>query len=123
MTTAGTKYRGAKEFLLVYKKLISAGEYRGYITYNQVAKILGISSPGNHMAREVGQILGEISEDEHNVGRPMLSALAVGVNGLPGTGFFNLARRLGKLSSTTPADELEFWREERNKIYESWRQD
>jgi hypothetical protein len=31
------------------------------------------------MAREVGEVLGEIFEDEHRAGRPMLSAVVVPV--------------------------------------------
>src|SRR3972149_8350236 len=99
MTTIGTKYRGTKEYHLVYCELVIAAQYRGVVGYHKIAKILGIDQPGHHMAREVGQVLGEISEDEHNAGRPMLSAVAVSVKGYPGEGFFALARRLGSLTS------------------------
>lgn len=57
------------------------------------------------MGREVGYILGEISEDEHVAGRPMLSALALSKAGKAGPGFFGLARALGALNSDHPADE------------------
>jgi hypothetical protein len=64
MTTIGNKYRGSKEFLLVYTRLIVAAQHRGLVSYKEVARILGIDEPGHHMARKVGQVLGEISEDE-----------------------------------------------------------
>jgi hypothetical protein len=71
------------------------------------------------MGAETGQILGEISEDEVNAGRPMLSSVAVGVNGKPGSGFFELAKRMGRLNHV--ADEVTFWKAEREAVYQVWR--
>ncbi|MFX0199082.1 MAG: hypothetical protein ACFFCW_23415 [Candidatus Hodarchaeota archaeon] len=113
MTTVGSKYRGTKEFLLIYSKLITAASFRGFVSYTNVARILGTDSPGHHMARQVGQVLGEISEDEHRVGRPMLSAVAVSTSGYPGEGFFKLAHDLGRLFSTNKDGEHDFWISER----------
>lgn len=120
MTTVGSKYRGSKEFLLVYAKLIAAAQGHGHVSYKEVAKTLGIAERGHHMAREVGQILGEISEDEHGHGRPMLSAIAVGVTGQPGDGFFELARRLGKVRGDNVDELLEFWKAECERVYGTW---
>lgn len=71
------------------------------------------------MGREVGQILGEISEDEMEQGRPLLSAVAVGVSGQPGAGFFALARQLGRLDAAGKAAELAFWEGEVTAVYEA----
>ena len=120
MTTIGSKYRGTREYHIVYCKLISAAQQNVGVSYKDVADILGIHEPGHHMAREVGQILGEISEDEHEAGCPMLSALASGVVGVPGEGFFTLARRLGKLTSEVADEEIKFWGEEKKKVYKAW---
>jgi hypothetical protein len=92
MTTIGSKYRGTKEYHPVFCTLIDAAQKRHEVTYKQVATILGIHTPGNSMGREVGQILGEISEDKHAAGRPMLSAVVERVDGAPGEGFFTHAR-------------------------------
>jgi hypothetical protein len=52
------------------------------------------------MISTVGRLLGEISDDEHDAGRPLLSAIAVDKNsGLAGRGFFKLVRDM-KLQST-----------------------
>src|SRR5688500_16257184 len=93
------KYRGKKEYALVYTELINAAKYRGTVTYQEIAQIMGLPLQGNHMSREVGWMLGEISEYELANGRPMLSAIAVGVNGKPGAGYFDWARKLGRLTS------------------------
>ena len=120
MTTIGSKYRGTKKFLLVYARLIDAAAKRGLLYYEEVARILGINEPGHHMAREVGQVLGEISEDEDKAGRPMLSAVAIATKGYPGEGFFQLAKRLRGYSGTSSQEEKSFWASERHSVYEEW---
>lgn len=120
MTTIGSKYRGTKEFLLVYAMLISAAQRRSTVSYLEVAHVLGIKQPGHHMARQVGQILGEISEDERASGRPMLSAVAIATTGYPGNGFFVLASRFGKYSGSTTADKKQFWTRELDRVYSEW---
>ena len=99
MPTVPDKYRGTKEYRLVLTELITAARYRGTVTYQEIAPLMGLPPQGSHMGREIGQLLGEISEDEHVNGRPMLSAFAVSVEGVPGPGFFALARDLGRLRS------------------------
>ena len=81
---------GTKEYLLVYGELITAARFHGVTTYQAIAQLMGLPFTGSHMGRELGQILGEITEAELDQGRPMLSALAVSVNGTPSEGFFKL---------------------------------
>jgi hypothetical protein len=120
MTTLGSQYRGTREFLLVYCTLIRAAQQGTLLYYKEVAHHLGIHHAGHHMARQVGQVLGEISEDEHQAGRPMLSAIAVNEAGFPGDGFFKLARRLGKLTTQDARAEEQFLNSERSSVYATW---
>jgi hypothetical protein len=113
------KYQGTKEYALVYTELISAAKYRGTVTYQELAKLIGLPLRGSYMGREIGQLLGEISEDEVEKGRPMLSAVAVGVDGKPGPGFFNLAKQIGKLLDDK--DQNTFWRTECQELYKIWK--
>ena len=115
---ATKKYVGTKEYALVYTELIAATKYRGTVTYQEIAQIMGLPLKGSHMGREVGWVLGEISADELANGRPMLSAIAVGVNGKPGQGFFEWARKLGRL---TTEDEWAFWESECKAAYNTWK--
>ena len=71
------------------------------------------------MGREIGRVLGEIVDDEITAGRPMLSAVAVGTNGRPGSGFFELGRQLGRVKEGQTEDE--FWTTEREAAYAAWR--
>lgn len=118
MSIVNSKYRGTPNYVRVLAELVHAAEYRGVTTYQDLALIMGLPLQGSHMAREIGLVLGEISEDEVNAGRPMLSSVAVGVSGKPGSGFYELAKQLGKFSGQ-PDDEESFWRQERQSAYEA----
>jgi hypothetical protein len=117
------KYRGSKEYLLVYGELIQAARHQGVITYQAVAQLMHLPLSGNHMSREVGQMLGEIAEEEISHGRPMLSALAVGVSGLPGDGFYNWAKDLGKSVEDSEDGHRRFWEAEKAAIYRTWKKE
>jgi hypothetical protein len=119
MSIYKSKYRGTKEYVKVYSELITAAKYRGTVTYQEIALIMGIAPIGNNMQRVTGQVLGEISEEEVSNERPMLSAIAVGVKGVPGPGFYNFARALGKLQPEE--DELQFWKKESQAVYDTWK--
>jgi hypothetical protein len=122
MPVVPDKYRGTAHYHLLYRELLTAALYRGTVSNMDVAKIIGITQPGNHMSREVGHILGEIAEDEHNVGRPMLSAVAVRSTGEPGEGFFKLARALELIESDCgEAAQHRFWEQTRDAVYATWR--
>lgn len=116
-----TKYRGTGEYFLVFTELTLAAKYRGTITYQELAHVIGLPITGANMGTEIGHLLGEISEDQHRRSRPMLSAIAVDSNGRPGGGFFDLARRLGKLNGKTTVEEDRFWELEKEAVHETWR--
>lgn len=120
MSICKDKYRGTVKYALVYRELITAATYRGTVTYQEIAKIMGLPLSGSHMGREVGQILGEISEDEVNDGRPMLSAIAVSKEGTSSEGFFGLAGSLGRLTERGEPTDKRFWEDERKAVYGVW---
>ena len=119
MSVVSDKYRGTTKYFHVLAELVRAAQYRGLTTYQDIALLMSLPQSGSHMGKEVGLILGEISEDEVRAGRPMLSSVAVGVNGKAGPGFFGLARELGRLDQNK--DELAFWKEELLAAYSAWR--
>jgi hypothetical protein len=71
--------------------------------------IIDLPLSGNYMGNEVGQVIGEISEDEINKGRPILSAIVVSTSGTPGEGFWGLAKEVGKVFEDTPQGRRSFW--------------
>lgn len=63
-------------------------------------------------------ILGEISTEEDEAGRGMLSVVVVHKDGdkMPGPGFFDLAKRLGR----DPTDRLAAWATEMDAVQRAW---
>jgi len=87
------------------------------ITYSDlVAQIRAIRLEAHDYA--VREFLGEISTEEHDRGRGMLSAVVVYKTGdqMPGPGFFELARELGHRVN----DNTAFWIQELNRVYAAW---
>jgi hypothetical protein len=120
MNITKNKYMRSKPELVlkVYAKLIKVAHAKSSITYGEIAKIMGLRVRGNSMSREVGQILGEISEFEHREGRPMLSAVVIREDlDKPGNGFFKLAK---DLKGITISDEITFWKAELEEVYKGW---
>lgn len=110
------------EYHLVYSELIHAARHRGTVTYQELAHVVGLPVRGNYMSNRIGAILGAVSENEVHQNRPMLSAIAVTVEGKPGGGFFNFARELGLLESGNPDEEQAFWTKQKREIYKIWQQ-
>ena len=125
MITVQGKYEDTKEFILVYSELVQAAKFQGLVTYKRIAQIMGIPLTGNHMGKEVGQMLGEVSNSEVNLGRPMLSSIAVREDGGIGEGFFKIAEDLGKISNSDLNDTVKketFWKDQQKKVYDTWKQ-
>lgn len=118
MSIVKSKYRGSKEYIAVLAELVRAAQYRGTVTYQEIAPIMNLRIVGAYMGVEVGQLIGEISEDEVQARRPMLSAVVVGTSGEPGPGFYTLARQLGLLKPDD--DERKFWRAQLDAVYQTW---
>jgi hypothetical protein len=113
------KYLGTPEYNSVYEQLKAIAGQRGKPTgYNLVFKIMKLT-PGNYAANQAGYMLGEISEQMHLVGKPMLSALVVNQGmGMPGKGFFELAVLLGRLpAGASDQEKKAFWKKELAAIY------
>jgi hypothetical protein len=120
MATGLDKYRGTQTYSLVYCRLLNAAREKESVSYEEIGQIMDLEAHLG-MAKEIGQLLGEINEDEHNNGRPMLSAVAVELNTrMPGEGFFQFAKELSKFDGETDEDKREFWRDEIQRVYEIW---
>ena len=108
-----------KEYFITYSNMINAAKHRGLVTYQEIAQANGWPTFGSYMGKVVGEVVGLVSQNELEQGRPMMSAIVVGVSGKPGKGFFDWARELGVLSEGE--DEETFWRDECEKVYEEWK--
>ena len=77
--------------------LISAASNRSIIHYTELCRKatlnLDMGIPADR--GKIGNILGNISSYEHELGHPLLSSIVITVNGEQGDGFFRLAEELG----------------------------
>ena len=108
-----------KEYFVTYSIMINAAQHFGFCTYQEIAQANGWPMRGNQMGKLIGEVVGLISKNELEQGRPMMSAIVVGVSGKPGEGFYSWARELGALAEGE--DEEAFWKEECEKVYEAWK--
>jgi len=117
------KYTESQVYLRVYSHLIATAERRERTTYGAIATLMGLPPSGNHKGKEIGIMLGEISEAEHAQQRPMLSAIVVNTSGMPGPSFFVLAHELERYPGTTKDEEARFWHAEEDAVYAAWERD
>lgn len=97
--------------------LIERAKVRGMIPYSElVEKITTIELEPNSYA--LAAMLGEVSTEEADADRGMLSVLVVHKIGdmQPGPGFFELAEELGRDTS----DILKCWVNELKKVHRVW---
>lgn len=64
------------------------------LTYLTLAERLAMAGP--HRIHRLTAALEDLVRADHAAGRPLLAACAVGRSGLPGRGFFQLLRELGR---------------------------
>ncbi|MCD4671794.1 MAG: hypothetical protein K8R77_03935 [Anaerolineaceae bacterium] len=114
-----TDWMNSKAYFVAYSLMINAAQHQGFTTYQEIAQAVGLPTVGSYMGKAVGDLIGAISQNEVEMGRPMLSAIVVNVDGKPGTGFIPWAQELGLFKEGD--DENTFWENECQKIYEEWK--
>jgi hypothetical protein len=99
----------------VYDRLKEAARRRQLITYKELAAAVGLDWNKNYgKCRQIFSILRAICTAEVEQGRPMLSAVVVRQDtGMPGSGFFALARKLGRHKNGAGHS---FWLAEREAV-------
>ncbi len=97
--------------------LVDRARVRGMIPYSElVSQISTIQMEPESYA--LAAMLGEISREEDDAGRGMLTVIVVHKSGdmQPGPGFFELAKELGRDTS----DILKCWVDELKKVHAYW---
>ena len=97
--------------------LIDVARRKGRIAYSELAGQIQVIDIEAHDPR-MFHLLGEISVEEDEAGRGMLTAIVVHKSGdmQPVPGFFELAKSLGKDTS----DILACWVSEFNRVHDYW---
>ena len=107
----------------ISQKLQEVARTKGLIGYDELNTELELgldfSSPSDRAL--IGKWLGEISENEVEAGRHMLSSLVVHKQGdyfgNPGPGYFEFAKELGV---HTGEDGVRFWAKEVKWLHQYW---
>jgi hypothetical protein len=109
----------------IYERLQEVARRRDVVYYGAIAPLANLDMAFEKDRAEIGRLLGEISTNEHEHHRPLLSAVAVykpddqGAESLgPGPGFFTLARELGLMGPDD--DEDDFWPCELQRVHDHW---
>ena len=112
------KYLGTPEYDTTCERLKVLARQGKPTGYNLIFEIMKLPL-GNYAAKEAGHMLGEISEQMHLAGKPMLSALVINQRDrMPGSGFFELAVHLGKLQAgASDQEKTAFWEKELAAVY------
>jgi hypothetical protein len=101
----------------IRRVLVDIARKRAMIPYSELVQLVK-SVSFNAYDQRLFAILGQLSVDEHDGGRPLLSVLVVHKTGdmQPGHGFFELAEALGRDTS----DVLKAWISEVQRVYQYW---
>jgi len=90
----------------VRERLTWVARHRGLVAYGELMRDFHIAR-----GKQIGQVLGEISESEHDQGRPFLSAIVVNKGTLiPSDGFWGVRG----VSRSVP------WEHYRDEVHQYW---
>ncbi len=106
------------EIDVVRERLQEVARRRSKTTYGDLGALVmpGLRNPGR--SPRLHRILDDVNRCEVERGRGMLSAVVVRKDtGRPGSGFFKLARALGRCSDTE--DEIESYCRELEAVYQA----
>lgn len=102
----------------LYEELREVARKQKTTHYNDIAPMLGLKMGDPADRVRIGQILGEISKEEHAARRPMLSAVVTHKEDeRPGLGFFELAQELGLVGAM---DSETFFIRELKRVHLYW---
>lgn len=100
--------------------IVQKAKLKKCITYSDLVDRIGAIHFLPHDQR-LDELLRQLSSAEHRDGKALLTALVVRKDtGMPGNGFFRLARRLLKRRIN---DEAGFWKVERDKVHAEYAAD
>ena len=107
----------------LYNELLRLARSARLATYSEVSPLINLLMDNQQDRNEIARLLVEIAVNEHNEGRPMLTALIVhqGNDNNPGEGFFTIAHELGIFNGgRDQMDRLTFWTNQVRQVHDYW---
>ena len=113
------KWNQAKAEATRHLQSTAKAKNESLITYDELAKkIRAIRfSKKDPRWKKLGALLGQISKAEHKAKRGMLSAIVVNEKGMPGDGFFELAKDLKLTVSLAKPAKMKLWASQLKKVW------
>ena len=100
---------------IISKALVEVAKDEDCVYYGDIAPLIGVSP----RSIEMNAVLERISRRKHGAGRPLLTAVVIKkTTGMPGNGFFNLARNLGLHDGNR---DRKYWLKEIRRVHDHWR--
>ncbi|AKH20878.1 hypothetical protein [Sedimenticola thiotaurini] len=109
--------------MILYDELVRLVRNDLLAAYSDVAPLVGLSMDVDEDREEIARLLGEIAAQEHQAGRPMLTALVVhkGSDNNPGEGFFSIAHDFGLYGgSRNQMERLTFLANQVTAVHNHW---
>lgn len=103
----------------LYDRLLEAARAKQTINYGSLYDFLKLPPIHSRRIQILSQLLDEISTSEHEKGNPLLSVVVVrSDNGMPGKGFFDMAKRIRVQGAES---DFDFFRSQLEAVYGKWR--
>ena len=107
---------------VIYTHLVACARAGQPTSYGEIGALVGLEMANPAQRNELADRLGTISSEEHAHARPLLLAVVVlkqdGGFGLPGVGFYKLARELAVARPGEPEDAFAI--REMKAVFEFW---
>lgn len=101
----------------VRERLIQVARAGDTLTYRALGESIGIDVDSLVERTELSHLLTEIAREEHDAGRPLLTAVVVDDQGRPGYEFFSVADELG---FEVGAYDMPFFEATLDRVYDYW---
>ncbi len=109
---------------IINARLIEIAKRKSFITYQQLSNQchLNLDMADIVQRQQLAHLLEEITTNEFNSGRPLLSVVVFSQNdNRPGNGFFEISGRLGVYTGGNNTNQQDiYFINELNKCYDYW---
>ena len=103
----------------IYERLQAVARAEDITYYSDIAPLANLDMDLDTDRERISELLREIALHEHQLGRPLLTAVVIHfADNQPGQGFFTLSRELGLFRTGRP---YIFFVQELRRVHDYWR--
>ena len=103
---------------IIYQEIIQVAKNESLTHYSDIGPLVGLNMESPADRNVMSNILDKISKNEHENGKPLLSAVVIlRDENIPGDGFFGMAQEVGLYDGS---GKDQFWANELRRVYNYW---